>query len=325
MRTAGTADFALSQTGTLVHVPAGDGSTDARTAVWVNRQGREEPIEGLPPRAYLMARVSPDASRIAFDVRDQDFDIWTWDIRSRVLSRVTLDAAQDMFPVWHPDGKRIIFSSSRGGTPTLYWQAADGTGEAQKLIDSTINRLPLTIDHDGKQLVFRDNDGRETGPDLGLLSMETRKASVLLGAGEYAEDNASISPDGQWIAYESSESGQREVYVRPFPDVGGGRTQISSAGGLKPVWAHTGRELFYLDGSAHIVAVPVQTRGAFSRGPAVQLFAAPYYFTQARNFDLAADGRFLMLKNPSNAAAERPPAFIHVAVDWIEELKARLN
>ncbi len=327
MRPDGAADYAVSESGTLIYVPAGvDVTTEQRNAVWVNRQGTEEPIQGLPARAYLMARVSPDGSRIAFDIRDQQFDIWTWDIRFRTLSRLTLDPAQDMFPVWTPDSARIVFSSSRGGTSGLYAQAADGSSEAQKLTDSaTSNQLPLTISRDGQHLVFRDNDGRGAGPNIGLLSMENRTATALLHGDGYAEDNASISPDGRWMAYESTESGRREIYVRPFPAVDSGRTQISSASGSKPVWAPNGRELFYLDDNANMMTVPVQTAGTFTRGMPTLLFAAPaYYYTQGRNFDVSSDGqRFLMLKHPQRDATPRGPATINVVVNWIGELKAR--
>ena len=327
MRAGWAADYAISPTGTLVYIVGGsERASEIRTAVWVDRQGMEQPIEGLPPRAYLMARISPDGTRIAFDVRDQAYDIWSWDLRYRTLTPVTVDAAQDMFPVWTPDGKRIVFSSSRAGSPALYSQAADGSGEVQKLAAGASNLLPLTISPDGQRLVFRDNDGRSAGPDLGLLSLESKTASVLLGAAEYAEDNASISPDGRWIAYESSESGRREVYVRPFPDVGSGRIPISSGGGTKPLFAPNGRELFYFDSaSGYMLAVPVKTSGEFTRGAPARLFPARYFFTQARNYDVTSDGqRFLMLKDPPSETGDRTPTPINVVVDWFEELKQRV-
>jgi serine/threonine-protein kinase len=323
----GSAEFAVSPMGTLVYVPPGPESpTQIRTAVWVNRQGIEQPIEGLPQRAYLMARIAPDETRIAFDVRDQAYDIWSWDIRYRTLTPVTVDAGQDMFPVWTPNSKRILFGSSREGAAALYSQAADGSGTAEKLAAASSNLLPLSISPDGTQLVFRDNDGRAGGPNLGVLSLETRTTSALLAADEYTEDNAAISPDGRWLAYESTESGRREVYVRPFPDVSGRRIPISSAGGMKPAWTRNGRELCYLDLNDYMVVVPVETTGEFTRGEVTRLFPAPYFFTAARNYDVTRDGqRFLMLKDPPLGPAGRSPTPINVVLNWTGELKQRVG
>jgi hypothetical protein len=224
-----------------------------------------------------------------------------------------------------PDGKRIVFSSTREGTPALFWQASDGSSAAERLGQSGNNQLPLSVSPDGKLVVFRDNTGREAGPDVSLLSLEEKRSSKLL-EGEYAEDNATISPDGRWIAYESGESGGREVFVRPFPNVGDGRVQVSAGGGLKPVWARNGRELFYVDADTNMMAVPVQTGGSFERGAPQRLFSAkPYQFSQVRNFDVSADGqRFLMLKDPAGRTAERPAGNVNVIVNWFAELESRV-
>jgi serine/threonine-protein kinase len=325
VKLTGAADFAVAANGTLVYVPSRvDATTEQRTMVWVNRQGDEEPIDGLPPRAYLVARVSPDGNRVALDLRDQENDIWSWDLRFRTLTRLTFDPSQDMFPVWAPDGKRLFFSSARSGFPNLYVQAADGASNADRLTAAETNQLALSIDPSGSRLLFRDSGAK--GGDVGLLSLDPKPVASPLLQGEYLEDNATISPDGRWVAYDSTESGRREVYVRPFPEAGSAREQISSSGGMKPLWSPNGRELFYVDLNANLMLVPVRTASGFQRDAAQRLFsAAPYYGTNVRNFDISRDGqRFLMIKELPAVKEARLDVTLNVVVNWLEELKQRV-
>jgi len=301
-------------------------TTEQRTMVWVNRKGVEEGIEGLPLRAYIVARISPDGGRVALDIRDQQNDIWSWDLRVRTLTRLTLDPAQDQFPVWSPDGRRIFFASSRGGGfVNVYVQAADRTDLTERLTTSTDNQLPLSTDPAGTRLLFRQSGVNRT--DVNVITFDPRPAASPLLQGEYVEDNATVSPDGRWVAYESTESGRREVYVRSFPDVGAFRIQLSPGGGAKPVWSPNGRELLYIDQDRNMMAVPVRTSGTFERDAPQRLFSAAGYFsTQVRNFDISRDGqRFLMIKEVEGTAAERPDVTINVVLNWFEELKQRVG
>jgi serine/threonine-protein kinase len=327
-KSTGAADFSVSANGTLVYVPGGVGTVigGARSVVWVTRQGVEEPIKGLPPRAYLMARLSPDGSRITLDVRDQQNDIWIWDVALGTLTPLTIDPGQDMFPVWTPDGNRIVFASSRAGVTNVYWQAADGTGTAERLVVSPTSQLGLSMAPDGKRLVIRDTSGAGTGANLSVVLFDDKHTVEPLLHGAYGEDNGAISPDGRWLAYESTESGQSQVYVRPFPDVNSGRFPISTAGGSKPVWAPNGRELFYLDGDGHMTAVPVQTTGAFSRGNPRMLFSTRYFTSMVRNYDVSRDGqKFLMIKELAGTGGTAPAVAMTVVLNWFEELRARVG
>ena len=132
-----------------------------------------------------------------------------------------------------------------------------------------------------------------------------------------------LSPDGRWMAYESNESGRFEVYVRPFPDVNGGRWQLSSSGGAHPLWSRNGRELFFIAGNGMLTSVPIQLGQAFAYGKAAALFPAGHYFVNvARNYDVAPDGsRFLFIKN---APAGAQPS-ITVVTNWIDEVQARVS
>ena len=137
--------------------------------------------------------------------------------------RLTFDPTIEVFPIWTPDGQRVVFGSPEA---PLSWKAADGTGEVKTLVESSSNQYPQAFSPDGTALVFED---RNSGHDLGLQSLEGERISTLLLETEFMERNAALSPDGRWMAYQSNEAGEFEVYVRPFPDVNGGRWQVSPA------------------------------------------------------------------------------------------------
>ena len=161
----GAADFDVARNGTLVYLPGGLAAT-ARTLVWLDRQGHEEPIKA-PPRAYAHLRLAPDGTRIALHIRDQESDIWVWDLARETLTRLTFDPSLDRFPVWTPDSKRIIFASDRAGAANLYWQAADNTGTVERLTQSSNVQWPYSISPDGTRLVFEEQTvkPRSPGPD----------------------------------------------------------------------------------------------------------------------------------------------------------------
>ena len=331
----GAANFAISRSGALVYVPGGAGGIGGaqRTLVWVNRQGREEPIKA-PPRAFALPRLSPDGTRVALDIRDQESDIWVWDLARETLTRVTFDPGVDQFPVWTPDSRRIFFSSQRDGVGNLYSQAADNTGTVERLTTGMNLQRPTSVSPDGTRVVLIETTPK-TANDIALLALggPSATSATTSGAGTpttavsgqgrtdllihttFREFNAEISPDGRWVAYESNEDGQNQVHVRPFPKVDTGHWQISTSGGTRPLWARSGRELFYLDGNGVLTAVPVQTGGAmFSAGNPAKLFDTRYYSgTAGRTYDVSPDGqRFLMIRTarpPSRPRPRRPRAW----------------
>jgi len=333
----GAAQFAVSRSGILVYVTGGastktvvGGTGQMRPLVWVDRHGKEESI-AAPPHDYTSLRLSPDDTKVALDARDQQSDIWVFEFARKTLTRLTTDPRIDGFPIWTPDGKRMIFESSRTGTFNVYMQAADGPGAVEQLTKSTNQLWPLSLSPDGTRLVI--HSGSPFEGDLDLLPLDGKSQPVPLMRTPFNEDHAEVSPDGRWLAYQSNESGQPEVHVRPFPDVNAGHWQVSPAGGAKPVWARNGRELFYFSGQA-LMAVPVQTTPTFSAGIPAKLFEGPYYFADllGRTYDVSRDGRrFVMIKNPPRLAAamgtgDQPAttANMVVVVNWIEELKQRV-
>jgi serine/threonine-protein kinase len=321
---SGAASFGVAQDGSLVYLSRDIQGAVERTLVWVDRQGREESLNA-PPRAYTNPRISPDGTKVALGVGDQDNDIWVWDLARATLTRLTFDRGLDYGPVWTPDGRRIAFSSTRGagtGGSNLHWQPADGTGAVEGLRESAEpqTQFPTSFSPDGTRLVFVEI-GSTTGLDIGVLTMDGVRRATPLVQTPANEGYAKISPDGRWVAYESNESGRNEIYVRPFPEVNGGRWQVSTGGGFEPFWGRDGRELFYLVGPGRMMATPIQAgAGAtFAAGNPRVVVDGQYV---AQGYDVSPDGqRFLMIKDARPTAEGPPPSQLIVVQNWSEELK----
>jgi len=262
-----------------------------RSLVWVDRQGREEPVSA-PPRAYGSVRLSPDGRRVAFDIRDQASDIWLWDLGRQVLTRMTFDPALDISPIWTPDGRRIVFASMRAGVANLFWQPADGSGAAERLTTSPNSQLPQSFSPDGRNLVFEEETST-TQADLLLLILDSPpRIEPLIQTRFNAVVAGDVSPDGRWLAYQSDESGRYEIYARPFP-AGIGKWQVSTAGGTAARWRRDGQELFYVNRGKLMAVTTEPSEPSFTVSRATELFEGPY----ADSFDVTADGqRFLMIR-----------------------------
>jgi serine/threonine-protein kinase len=231
MMITGAAEFALSRTGSLVYVP-GNVAGPPRSLAWINRQGKAETINA-PPRSYAAARISPDGTRVALEIRGQDNNIWIWDLARQTLNRLTDGHSVDNSPVWTPDSARIIFRSARDGIGNLYWQAANNTGAVERLTMSLNSQSSTSISPDGTRLVFTETTPNATD-DILMMTMDGKRPTKPLIHTQYRETNAEISPNGRWIAYESNESGTMQVYVRPFPNVDDGYWPVSTGPRRQP-------------------------------------------------------------------------------------------
>jgi tRNA A-37 threonylcarbamoyl transferase component Bud32 len=312
----GSGDFVVADDGTLAYVDA-PGSTAAaeRTLVWVDRRGREEAL-AAPPRPYFHPRLSPDGTRVAVAIADQENDIWVWDLARQTASRLTFDPAADFAPVWTPDGRRLIYFSQRGAEPGVFWQLADGTGTAERL---STGAPPTGVTPAGTHVLLAPVGNR----DLMMVALDgTRRVQSVL-QDQAIERNGVVSPDGRWLAYESDGSGRFEIYVRPFPDVSAGQWVISTAGGTRPLWAPNGHELFYVAPGGALMATQVDAReDSWSAGRPTKVVEG-HYATEGvrdrRTYDVSTDGqRFLMIKQPANEVAA--PQIV-VVQHWLEELK----
>ena len=315
------ADYAVSDDGSLAYTPGGTTGSARRNLVWVDRAGREE-LVAAAPRAYLYPRISPDGTRVAVEEFGLNVDIWVWEFARETLTRLTVDPAYEEYPAWTPDGERIFFASTRdGGTQNPFSRAADGTGTAEKLVSSPNALYPYAVSPDGNRLILR-----EGANDLVTIELNGNgTVEPLLASAAYTERNAELSPDGNWVAYESDESEQFEVYVRPFPNVDEGRWQISTEGGNQPVWARSGEELFFRNLDGALMGVPVETGGTFTPGNANVLVTEPYFTGDGvlwgRTYDASPDGqRFLVIKNENGDADVDAPHIVLVQ-NWSEELQ----
>ena len=326
-KNTGAANFSFSRDGTLVYAPGtADGGGAQRTLVWVDREGREEPFD-LPPGGYAWPRISSDGSRVAIGMTGlEGADVWTSNVARGTLSILTTDPAGDVRALWTPDGDRVVFSSERE-PQGLFWKAADGSGPAEPLLASEDpppfdGLTPLDWSADGTELIIHYS-GPDGDLDIGVVSMEAERSWQPLLSSGAVEANRALSPDSRWIAYQSNVTGQHEVYVERFPDLGD-REQISTSGGQVPVWSLDGSELFYRDlSSSRMMVVPIDTEPTLTLGDATVVFEGTYLDLIGRQYDLASDGRFLMIKVRSGTAEDSASALppIVVVEGWFEELK----
>jgi len=316
------AEFAISNEGTLAYLAGVSGF--GNTLVWVDRQGHEQPLDA-PARPYNYPRLSPDGTRVALDVGGlPDRDIWIWDLTRKTYERFTLDPAGNPIVEWSLDGRRLAFGSERFGVTNMFWQAADGSGEPEQLIKSDRLQMPLTFTPEGRLLFSADVAGH--GRDIHALSLDGSRRVERIVYSEANDLTATVSPDGRWIVYDSDESGQFEVYVRPYPQAySGGRWQISSNGGRQPLWSHDGREIFYRDFDGDLYAASVNLNPTFKPGPVARLFPNAGYAGSGargsgRTYDVSRDGqRFVMIKMAPGLPSKAPS--VVVVLNWFEELK----
>jgi serine/threonine-protein kinase len=319
----GAAHFGVSTTGSLVYV-AGSGMSK-RGLTWVDREGREEPLP-IEPRPYVYPRISPDGSRVALDVRDQDNAVWIWTFATETLKRLTFEK-DSLNAIWTPDGARIVFSSGQAGTRSLFWKAADGNGAIEQLTQTTRTQFPQSVSPDGRLLVFRQEKDPGGPSDLMRLPLAgSRDPAILVPSqGSFQPRDAEISPDGRWLAYQSNESGVFEIYVQAFPEVGSGRWQISSGGGTQPVWGRTGRELFYVTSGRHLASVQIESSGSFAASKPASILDVQRFEVRSpgRSYDISPDGRrFLMIRELARQGAQ--PELV-VVQHWVDELRSRLG
>ncbi|HEY4579631.1 MAG TPA: protein kinase [Candidatus Acidoferrales bacterium] len=317
--TTGEAKYSISATGSLIYVSGGTGQGAQRRLVWVSRNGAEQPL-AAPARNYQQPRLSPDGRRVAVQIDEREAQIWLYDLARETTTRLTFEGNRSETPLWTPDGKRVVFYSTKEGPQNLFWQMADGTGGLERLITSEYNHVPMSWSPDGRLLAFTQITA---GRDIWVLRLDDRKAEPFLRT-PFIEGAAQFSSDGRWLAYVSDESGRPEIYVQPYPGPGG-KWQISTDGGTEPMWNRNGRELFYRSGNK-MMSVEVTTQPAFSAGRPRMLFERPYVSIPLpqtyQYYDVSPDGqRFLMVKESEQATYATQ---INVVLNWSEELKQRV-
>ena len=334
-------NLAVSSTGTLV-MEVGDaasgGSGERHTLVWVDRKGAQRPVDSawtfrLTQNAGNVGwALSPDGRRLAIGLNTETGDdVWIKELPAGPLSRMTFDSTDDSRPRWTPDGRSVMYSVRK---TELRRQRADGTGDTEIILTFTD---PGSIDEvlsspDGRWLVYRRGGavGEIGGRNIFGIRPGVDSAPVPLVAKPGVDESAAaLSPDGKWLAYVSNETGRDEIYVRPFPATDTGKWQVSTNGGQAPLWAHSGRELFFVDGERNMVVAPVQGGASLQFGARRILFnlGDDLYLPNSEHytpFDLTSDDqRFVMARVVRRGeAAER--TFVLVE-NWFEELKAKVK
>jgi serine/threonine-protein kinase len=323
---SGAANFDLSQTGTFVYL-AGAGAN--RAIFWLDSAGNLKPLHTEPGQYYHPA-FSPDGKHLAFTVASgHGMDIWVQDLARGDASRKSFLPGRNWWPLWIPDGKGIVFASAGGEVrDTLYFIAADGSGEAQQISDENVRGIPRSFSPDGTRLAF------DTGPTVSQIwtvPMKTAPEHPRLGAASRFIDAATpvpdvqFSPDGRWIAYVSAESGMANIFVRPFPGPGG-TAQVSTGGGRFPIWSRNG-QLFYLGPDKRIqVATYTTSSNSFSPGKS-RVWSQRQLgdWGVNRMYDLAPDGkRFAVILDTDQTGDSKPAMRVTVLVNFFDELRRRV-
>jgi eukaryotic-like serine/threonine-protein kinase len=262
---SGASSFDVSETGTLAYV-AGQAISTEVPLLWMGRDGTTTPMRASP-LDWRAPRFSPDGRRLAFHLDDgRQLDIYTYEWARDAITRLTFDPAVHSNPVWSPDSRTIVFSSTPSAKQlaNLYWLPVDRPGEPHRLTESNDRQFATSWHPSGKYLAFEQQISRDQW-DVMILPME------VSGSGWKAQTpqrvlskiaqrpSAVFSPDGRWLAYTSNESGRSEVFVRSFP--GDSRWHVSSAGGWAPAWSRRRNELFYLSPDSHLMLVSYTVEG----------------------------------------------------------------
>ncbi len=324
------ADFAISETGTLAHIPSSPSVQN--WLVWVDRTGTEEILSGVPPGRIEYPRVSPQGDRVAFNLSSEGGTsrrIWVLNLERGVATQVSGGLSvegvfEDLLPQWSADGERLYLASNRTGPFQVYSVAADGSGAEELLIDHPDVNMPYRVNPDNRLFFF--SSSVQGNADAGFVNLADPSEPEWLLNSPYNELNAALSPDGTWIVYQSNESGdQTEIYLRPFPNVDASRERVSDGGGLHALWdPRGGGELYYRNAAGDMMAVTVDTSPDLVVSSPRRLFPNNNYgIGGGWSYDVSPiDGRFLMTQAPEDPASGE--VTIWVTLNWFEELKTLL-
>jgi serine/threonine protein kinase/Tol biopolymer transport system component len=309
--------FSVSQTGVLLYSSGSSGKTQL---TWLDRTGKEIGTVG-PPSNYIRPSFSPDGKRVAVDGPDSqgNRDVWIFDLATNNLTRFTFSPATDIFPIWSPDGSRIVFASDQEGPRQLYQKAATGAGKEEILLKSDSNKIPMDWSPDGRFILYTVNDPK-TKIDLWVVPLFGDQKPVPFLQTEANERLGRFSPNARWIAYTSDQSGSNEIYVQTFP-ASGGQWQVSTNGGYFVAWRGDGKELFYVSSDRKMMSVEVNGEGtSFERGTPKFLFDLhiPSFNTPQAQFAVTLDGRKFLIAKPVGGDTSAP---ITVVLNWTSDLK----
>jgi Tol biopolymer transport system component len=309
--------FSASQNGVLAYQASGH--TAERELRWYDRHGVNLAVLGSG--IYYGPRLSPDGARLAVDFGDPNRDIWIFDLRRGVKTRLTFGAV-DAAPVWSPDGSRIAFATLSGttGPSNILETRSSGEGQDATIYGAPGDRIATDWSPDGRFVLLDNNFS--TGSEVDVLPLAGDRKPYPFAQSRFAARSGHFSPDGRWVAYASRESGREEVYVGPFPGPGG-KWQVSSSGGRMPRWRRDGRELYFFAEDDTLMAADVKASPTKFEvqnvRPLFHVNLAPETRERSGSFDVAADGTRFIVSTSSDEI--QPP--ITLVLNWPAELKKK--
>ena len=331
----GAVDLAVSSNGSLWYAAGGVAEEGTLEPVWVGRDGVATRVTDRWSGLIQDPVLSPDGKRLAVRIRDLQSQVWVKDLDQGPLAKLTIEGTYNARPAWAPDGRSLAFVSTAGppaGDHDLYQRSADGSRAATPLLDEKRSVEEVTFSPDGRWLVYR------VGSKVGDQDLYARRvgtdSSIALVATRADETSPVVSPDGRWLAYVSNEGGRTEVYVSPFPNAADGRWQISAQGGQEPVWAHSGRELFYRaatgrpsavnDPGAQQMVMELKPGLTFVPGPRRVLFPLTRFSLDPGHQQYSVtpdDKRFLMIRATESDRSDH----LVVVENFFEVLRTRMG
>jgi Tol biopolymer transport system component len=312
--------FSVSDSGTLVFFAGAVGESEL---VWFDRAGRRIGNSG-PKGAFNSLSLSPDAASVVYDQaepRNRTFDLWRLDFARGIPSRLTFHPSHDIFPLWSPDGTRIVFGSLREPPPQLYELNANSAGTEKVLLKTNFPKNPSGWSSDGR-LLFYDSINPDTGGDIWVLPLVGKPEPYPVVRTAADEHYGTVSPDGRWLAYISNETGAYEVYVESFPATGFKR-QVSMQGGFEPQWRRDGKELFYLAPNQTLMAVGVKSNPTtLEVSPPTALFPTRIKWMEiqavAHHYAPVPDGQHFLISSATDEARSVP---VTIVLNWSAALK----
>ncbi len=334
----GAPNFTLANDGTVLY-RVGDVQvvTNVAEAVWVSRDGSATTVDrtwrfdaGGSNRGWSL---SPDGSKVAVSAVSQEGrDIWVKELPNGPSSRLTLNGSDNRKPRWSADGEEVMFISLRSGDYDVWTKRADGAAEAAMLVDTDGFAAYAVATRDRSTVLIRTGGATnvEGGRDILIYRPGVDSVATPLLAGQFDEWEMDLSKDDRWLAYVSTEAGQPEVFARPFPDVNASRVQVSVGGGTAPLWAHSGRELFYVSQNREMMVARIETTPTFRVVSREVLFEiGPEYMiaSSGDHIDISRDDqRFFMVRAAgSGADVEGPPPYYVLAYNWFKELEQKVR
>ena len=297
-----------------------------RQLVWVDRSGRELDKVVYPDAAAQGPSLSLDGRRVAvFRLVNGNMDIWSYETSRRAWDRITFDPGDDIYPLWSPDGTRIVFGSARktDDVMNLYRKLLSAPPGSEELVLSTQQgKFPMDWSADGRFLLYDSFDPKR-GTDIWALPLEGDRKPFAVVQTDFSERLAQFSPDGTWIAYQSDKTGHFEIYLRPFPGPGGD-SRASTAGGAQARWNRNGRELFYIAADDRLMAVPIRFSSdgkTVEFGSPLGLFATSVgstaFLTYRQQYVVSPDGQSFVMNSVLGEASASP---ITVILNWKPKL-----